>query len=367
LRMVELKIRGQAFDEATSASAATLEIGRVNADLPGKFVQSSEINAMRLTELRELSPGKIIVSTKLMPPDTLKRVLTEEKYLKDLTGRLVREGSTFGDTAQLLYLAFKGESKVEKIKDMRTLLDLQFFCDVDIITIQHTPGVSPKDYVSLFSSASRWSEERGFDKPLMPVLSAPDSKEEFEEYLSPILKREPQCLGIDMRGGFHYHTLRAVEEAKKKRPDMWVHVFQVPPKVLFGRNMASCSQGMILPYFGVDSFNKWIVPPPPVPLTKDKINIFDRTEWSVLKRKDWREVHGKKLECDCPICEAKNLDSFFEGKVMTALARSKVHDHFAQKDELRVSASRIKEKSYKRLLQSKEGPKNVLKAFEKSK
>jgi len=364
--MVELKLKGQSFDETTSASAATLELGRVDADLPGKFVQSSEMNAMKLTEISQLSPGRIVISAKLMPPETLKRVLTEEKYLKDLTGRLVREGSMFAETAQLLYLAFKGESKVERVQDMKTLLDLQFFCDFDVVTIQQTADVSPEDYVSLYSSASRWTEERGFDRPLMPVLLAQPAKEEFEKYLEPILKRNPSCLGVDMKGGFHYHTLRAIEEAKKKRPGMWIHVFQVPPKVLFGRKAASCSHGMILPYFGVDSFNRWIVPPPPVPLTKDKINLFDRTAWSVLKRKGWREIHGKKLECDCPICEAKNLDGFFQGKVMEALARSKVHDHFAQRDELKTSAKRIKEKRYRKLLQSKDGPKGVLQTFEKA-
>lgn len=159
--------------------------------------------------------------------------------------------------------------------------------------------------------------------------------------------------------------MRAVEAVKKKRPEMWVHVFQVPPKVLFMRRAVACSQGMILPYFGVDSFTRWIVPPPPVPLTKDKINIFDRTGWSVLKRKEWSDVHGKRLECDCPICEARNLDGLFQGKVMAALARSKVHDHFAQKEELKISARRIRDKAYRELLRSKEGPKGVLEALER--
>jgi len=363
--MVELKVKDQAFDETTSASTGTLELGRVKAELPGKFAQSSELNAMRLTELGELSPGKVVVAAKLMPPNTLKRLLTDDKYLKDLARRLPREVSTFEDTAQLLFLAFKGESRIEKADDLRTILDLQFFSDLDVVTVQQSPGVSPEDYASLYSYASRWSEERGFDRPLMPVLSALASREEFEKYLTLILKREPQILGIDMRGGFHYHTLRAVEAVKKKRPEMWVHVFQVPPKVLFGRRMAACSQGMILPYFGVDSFTRWIVPPPPVPLTKDKINLFDRTGWNVLKRKEWSEVHGKKLECNCPICEAKNLDGLFQGKVLMALARSKVHDHFAQKEELKISATQIKERSYRKLLQSKQGPKSILETLEK--
>lgn len=361
--MVGVKIRNQTLDEATSASAATLELGRVRAELPGKFAQSSEINAAKLVELVQISTGKIVISAKLMPPDTLKRLLSEEKYLKDLTGRLVREGSGQGDTAQLLYLAFKGDSKIEKADDLRTILDLQFFSDLDVVTVQQTPGVGPEDFASLCSSAARWCEERGFDRPLMPVISAIDDREEFERYLALALKREPQCLGIDMRGGFHYHALRAVEAAKKRKMGMWVHVFQVPPKVLFGQR-TSCAEGMILPYFGVDSFSKWIVPPPPVPLTKDKINIFDRTEWEILKRRDWREAHGERLGCRCPVCEARNLSSFFEGKVMTALARSKVHDHFAQVEELKRSATRIKEKKYRQLLQSKKGPKSVLQAFE---
>ena len=364
--MAELKVRDQAFDETTSASAGTLELGRAKAELPAKFAQSSELNAIRFTEVERFSPGKVVVAAKLMPPNTLKRLLSDEKYLKDLARRLPREVSTFEDTAQLLFLAFKGESKIEKADDLKTVLDLQFFCDLDVVTVQHSPGVSPEDYASLYSFASRWSQERGFDKPLMPVLSALDNREEFEKYLAPVLKREPRGLGIDMRGGFHYHTLRAIEAVKKKRPDMWIHVFQVPPKVLFGRRTAACSQGMILPYFGVDSFSKWIVPPPPVPLTKDKINLFDRTGWNVMKRKEWSEVHGKKLECDCPICEARNLDGLFQGKVMAALARSKVHDHFAQKEELKISATRIKERSYRKLLQSKQGPKSILETLEKN-
>jgi hypothetical protein len=199
----------------------------------------------------------------------------------------------------------------------------------------------------------------------MPVISATDDREEYDRYLSGVLKREPPCLGIDVRGGFHYHALRIVEATKKKRPNMWIHVFQVPPKVLFGQR-TPCAQGMILPYFGVDSFSKWIVPPPPVPLTKDKINIFDRTEWKVLKRKEWRENHGEKLKCRCPICEKRDLSGLFEGKVMTALARSKVHDHFSQTEELRRSSTRIREKKYRQLLRSKEGPRSILQSFERN-
>jgi len=50
---------------------------------------------------------------------------------------------------------------------------------------------------------------------------------------------------------------------------------------------------------------------------------------------------------------------------MDALARSKVHDHFAQREELKISATRIKQRSYRKLLQSKQGPKGILETLEK--
>jgi hypothetical protein len=156
-----------------------------------------------------------------------------------------------------------------------------------------------------------------------------------------------------MRGGFHHHALRSVENIKKKNPDVWIHAFQVPPKIRFARHMLSSSQGMLMPYFGVDSYSGWVVPPPPVPLTKDKINVFDKSGWGVFKRKEWTGLHGKKLTCKCPICKGQNLDGFYEGKVLSVLSRSKVHDHYAQQDELKKSSESIRSHEYGRLIRTK--------------
>jgi len=253
---------------------------------------------------------------------------------------------------------------VEKADDLKTILDVQFFADSDVVTVQQTPEISPDRFASLWSFASRWREERGFDRPLMPVVPALGSREDFEKLLEPLIKREPSCLGLDMRGGFYYHALSAIENLKKKKPELWIHVFQVPPKVRFAGGATSCSEGMILPFFGVDSFSRWIVPPPPVPLTKDKINMFDRSQWSVFKRKEWKQEHGNRLGCRCAACQARNLGSFFAGKVMDVLARSKVHDHFAQRDELAKAAKRISKGTFNRLLESKKGPKQFLGSYE---
>src|SRR5256886_12433212 len=90
-------------------------------------------------------------------------------------------------------------------------------------------------------------------------------------------------IGFDLRGGFYYHALRGVEEFKKRKPEVWVHALQTPPKVRFGRGLLTCSEGMILPMFGIDSFSRWIVPPPPTPLTKEVINVFE-----TVNAKHWK-------------------------------------------------------------------------------
>ena len=355
-------ISNQFFDELTSASSGTLEVGRVKAELPSKFATTSELNASRRIELKGL-PGEVVVSAKLIFPNSLKKLLTEDTFLKDFARRLSKESASAGEVVRLLYLSFRGLIGISRADDLKTILDLQYFSDFDVITVQQTLGVSPEDFVALLNFASRWMEQRGVDKPLMPILLAMDNRENFEKYLNSLMKRGISCLGIDMRGGFHYHALRTLEDLKKSNPQIWIHALQVPPKIRFGRKLLPCSQGMMLPLFGIDSFSRWVVPPPPEPLTKDKINLFDRIGWGALKRKEFISLRGTKLGCDCPVCQDQNLDGFYTGRVLTVLSKSKVHDHFAQQAELRNSVKHIKEKTYKRFLASKEFPKKFLDEF----
>jgi len=342
--LVDVKIRGQVFDEKTSASTGTLEVGEAKCFLPNKFATSSELHASKTVGLKKPIANGIFVSSRLVFPDSLKKLLGDENYLKGFARGISREKSSLGDVRAILFLVFRGETTVGRAEDLKTILDLQYFSDFDVITVQQTYGVSAEEFASLFSFAERWLESWAIDKPLMPVLGASLPREELEACVKALLKRGIQCLGVDMRGGFYYHTLRLVEEIKGVNPSLWVHVFQVPPKIRFG-SMLPCSQGMVLPFFGVDSFSKWVVPPPPEPLTKDKINVFDRVGWGVFKRREFAEARGESLRCSCPICGGKNLKGFFDGKVFSVLGNSKVHEHYAQQGELKKSGDHIKDRT----------------------
>ncbi|HYB67472.1 MAG TPA: hypothetical protein VEC43_04020, partial [Candidatus Acidoferrales bacterium] len=327
--MPELLKKNIESDEETGTTSGLLSYSNAKVTLPNKFATTTELNATRLVGLKQEFPTEIIVAGKLIYPETLKRILKEEEFLKEFSRRLARETSAHEDSLSMLFLVLKGEATLTESADLRTVLDLQYFADMDVITVQQSPGVSPTDFLALYKFAERWVDNRGLDKPLMPVLSPAATSDDFEKSLKPLLKRGVKALGFDMRGGFYYQALRSLEEAKKKDPELWVHAFQIPPKIRFARTYLRCSEGMMLPFFGVDSFNRWVVPPPPVPLTKDKINMFDSTNWGVFKRKEWNHEYGARLSCTCPMCNKQRLPTFFLGQVLTVLGRSKVHDHYA--------------------------------------
>jgi len=359
--MPELLKKSIETDDDTGTATALLNYANAKVPVPNKFATTTELNATRLVGLKQDFPTEVVVAGKLVYPETLKRILKEEEFLKEFARRLARETGSHEDALSMLFLVFKGEANLTEASDLRTVLDLQYFSDMDVVTVQQTQGVSPTEFMQLYRFAERWLDNRDLDKPLMPVLSPTDNADNLQKALKPLMKREIKALGFDMRGGFYYQALRAIEELKKKNPELWVHVFQVPPKIRFARSLLRCSEGMMLPFFGVDSFNRWVVPPPPVPLTKDKINMFDATNWGVFKRKEWTHEYGQRLTCNCPMCNKQRLPTFFLGQVLTVLGRSKVHDHYSQREELLALSSHVKRGNVKSFVSHKKYPNEFLK------
>jgi hypothetical protein len=351
-------------DAKTSAIQSELRIGALRIPLPNRFPISPERNALKPAGVKEPLPGEVAVLARLAPPETVKKILTQEDALKSMARFLSKE--TAPDAVRMLYLAFKGGAVINQTQDLKTILDLQYLAGLDIITVQHSLDITLDDYESQLHFAERWADERGVDKPIMPIIQASDNKETAAKLLALVEKHEPSMLGFDLRGGFYYHALRGIEEFKKRKPEIWVHAFQTPPKIRFGRGLLTCSEGMILPMFGIDSFSRWIVPPPPTPLTKEVINVFDRKGWGSLKKKDYEAIRKNTTNCNCAVCQGKDLEPFYEGKVLDVLAKAKVHDHLAQRKELEAARESIKKGQFLSLLNTKEYPREFLKLIPKT-
>lgn len=364
--MPEFAKRNVDIDEKTGATAGLLTYSNAKIPVPNKFATTAELNATRLVGLKQEFPTELVIAGKLIYPETLKRILKEEDFLKAFARRLARETKAHEDSLSLLFLVLKGEAAVSESSDLRTVLDLQYFAGTDVVTVQQSPGVSPTEFLVLHRFAERWLDNRGLDKPLMPVLSPMETKDDFEKMLNAVLKRGAKLIGFDMRGGFYYQALRSLEEAKRKNPELWIHAFQIPPKIRFAHSLLRCSEGMMLPLYGVDSYNRWVVPPPPVPLTKDKINMFDSVNWGVFKRKEWNHEYGATLHCTCPMCNKQRLPTFFLGQVLTVLGRSKIHDHYAQREQLLGLARSVKRGTVRTFVSQRKYPKDFLQQVSKS-
>jgi len=203
-------------DDKTGASQSELRIGQHRIPLPNRFPISPERNALKPAGVKDPLPGEIAVLARLAPPETVKKILTQEDALKSMARFLSKE--TAPDAIRMLYLAFKGGAAVTKTEDLKTLLDLQYLAGLDIITVQHSLDFSLEDYEAQLRFAERWMEERGVDKPMMPVIQATENKETSAKLLALVEKHQPSMIGFDLRGGFYYHALRGVEDFKKRKP-----------------------------------------------------------------------------------------------------------------------------------------------------
>src|SRR6266480_2347842 len=63
----------------------------------------------------------------------------------------------------------------------------------------------------------------------------------------------------------------------------------------------------------------------------------------------------------CRLCQRKDLEPFYEGKVLDVLAKAKVHDHLAQRKELEGARESIRKGRFLSLLNTKEYPREFLK------
>lgn len=358
---MEIIVREKFRDEHVNAVAKEVGWRSHNFETPNRFLTSPERLAKKRLKHEGLLESELTVHAKLIYPDTLSRILKEEdafkRFVRQISSRKGVEEAWRG--LEALHLVFKGSAEVVEANHLKTILDAQLLAGLDFISVQQCRSCSPQDFLTSLSYAERWASERSVENPIIPIIWPQGTQETAAELLNALLDRGFTAIGLDLNGSFPYQTLRAIEDAQRRNP-VWVHAFQAPPKMRFGEVRGNCALGMILQLFGVDSFTRWVVPPPPEPLTMDKINVFDKAGWGYLKRGELLEFRRGEMGCDCPICGGRDVNSFFQGKVLETLSKGKLHDHYSQREELKAARETIKTGGLAEYLRSKEYPRNVL-------
>jgi hypothetical protein len=337
-------LRPSAADEGSGAHAGTLEIGRRRIALPGRLVTSSELRSAKASKLSEAVETAALVVGKLVWPATVKAATSDEKAWQAFAQTTGAAARMIPGAARVFQATFLNV-EFEDAEPLRAFLDLQHLLNFDVVTVPYGANPSAEDVLTAYDFARSWAKKRRLDVPLVPVVPAQESREDADALLAALLKRGAEAIGLDLQGTFPYHTLRAVESLKARHEDLWVHAFQVPPKISLGGRLPT-SEGMALPYFGVDTFSRWFRPPPPAPVKKDKINVFDPRGWGVFCWKDQEKEYGARLACGCVVCKGKDLNDFFEPEDKKVLDLSKVHDHLSMDAELTAARKRIGEDGY---------------------
>src|SRR5256712_1337500 len=228
--MTELRVTRVHSDTTSNATLSELRVGQVKIPLPNRFTISPERNALKPAGIKDPLPGEVAILARVGQPDTIKRILTQEDALKSMAGFLSRE--TGADALRLLYFSFLKGANISNADDLKTILDLQYLAGLDFITVQHTADMSPGDFDAQIGFAERWMDERGVDKPLMPIIQAADDGKLAIELVGITAKHGSKAVGLDLRGGFHHHTLKEDEDYQEKNPDVLDHRLQVSPKNL---------------------------------------------------------------------------------------------------------------------------------------
>jgi hypothetical protein len=66
------------------------------------------------------------------------------------------------------------------------------------------------------------------------------------------------------------------------------------------------------------------------------------------------------------MCNKQRLPTFYLGQVLTVLGRSKVHDHYAQREQLLQLSSHVKRGNVRSFVSRKKYPKDFLEQVTKS-
>ena len=81
--MPDFEKKGIEFDDSTGVSTGYLSYGSAKVPFPNKFATTAELNATRLVGLKQDFPTEIVIAGKLIYPETLKRILKAEDFLKE--------------------------------------------------------------------------------------------------------------------------------------------------------------------------------------------------------------------------------------------------------------------------------------------
>lgn len=277
------------------------------------------------------------------------------------------------DMITKFHLQTKKETPIT-IPESRVLADLQRYCGFDMISI---PDLSPTSKPEEFEKyVTQMSEKFIFpytNAEPIPYVDMAMDEELFKKKVDAIWDNSGtfSVMGVIFRAPPQYMANYEYLREKRDR-DIWVHasgVYRTYPHDW-------TASVMHLPQiYGIDTVSvlsqKIGVTPKPKPIWK--VRRYDRNTLGLLELKDYIHEYGRDLECECPVCEGKNIDAFVRnystdhngGKDLQLLNKwCKLHETFTSQDEFRKGKQAIQQDDFEDYAKEKKYLWNLINNFQ---
>lgn len=348
---------------------------KINFETPERTVTSTEGNyKKKVRTLDEPFLHPIFEAIAHFTEDNLIELHTRNGPFatrKTVLGAYVR---AYGDVDVItkFYPQMKKNSSASVI-DARTLADLQRYCEFDMITIPDLSPNSPVDELEkhITKMHKKFIEPYTNAEPIPYVDMAMD-EDLFKEKVDMIWDNNGtfKVMGIIFRSPPQYMANYMYLQKKNDR-DIWIHASGV--NRYYPKNWTT-SQMHIPQLYGIDTASilsqRIGIEPPPKPV--EKIKRFDHNSLGLIEIRNHREKYGNELNCNCPVCENKNLDDIIreytvnhKGEVEIPLLDTwcKLHEAFTSPNEFKIGRKAIKNNEFEDYIKSKEHVRNVIGDF----
>jgi len=344
-----------------------------NFEAPTRAINSTEANYKKKVagSLDSLSSyyyeNPIFEIVKNYKKEKLKDMYTKNGPLNNEKKAIRSSLNCYEDKICLFYPRFdKGTILTDK--DIKSLIDLQVLTGFDIITIPDLHiSASVREFEKNIVNGRKRIETMTASKfEAIPYVDMGSEPKLFKAKIDTVLDNGFCIIGITNRSiASNYANYDYLEENKDK--EIWIHASNVRRYLSYRRPV---SQMHMLQIYGIDTCalesrkgGPGIKHTPP-----DRVRRFDAKTLGMITKDEHYSRYGSELNCNCPICNGKNLESFYDeyslntkGMLDTDYLRthSNIHEVFASYEEFKRGQDAIKNNDFKVYINNKEHIKGV--------
>lgn len=288
--------------------------------------------------------------------EDIRELMNMNGKIKNLISKISEIKSKHEEKLSMFYPIRQNKNITLEDKDIRTLIDLQYLSGFDLITVpDYWPHeCSVQDILKKYEMLSK-EIENNLDTFLVPYIQLNRDSDEFEAILSGLIGMELPIIGLEyhsLKGD--YPNLRKLRDISMSSENTIFHASKVTPR---GQSNIRLSNLHALSLFGIDVVSRGVRAAGGGKQKIDRVKRFSPKSLGILDKSEFiQDETWDTKDCDCPICNGRTVEDFYENyskrprgknKSPAFLASvSKVHEAFSSYEEFKHTVEHIHKNEY---------------------